>query len=850
MKMNLQLSGLFPYITFAKTLGVFLFVFILSPTILKAEISEIIHQTGTISTLEDIYQLEVRTINTNNQTYALKLTLTQNSKIKFRGQTGQFIPSTNINFLNYHMLSPIAIEIPNKETLSGEYLLRVEVVNSLNQIVLVDQLRLSSQNNNTEENKTKKQSPIQFSGSASLYGQYSDVQGVNTFVPRNYVRAEVHPDIAIGGIPFGVDLLYSTEQSAFRQSINQAVFRFDPNTFRRQLSQKVQSKIPILSKSLDIEGLSNLNSLKEKFLQKKFPDFNKWKDQLADIDIEKYEQDLKQLQSLEQILASPQIEEKINRLSELVVKPKLSETEKAEVEQLKAFKKEILKLQAKEKEIKALAASYEKVADTYQKYKKAKQFADSKLIRDPSFLKQGIKKLDVISKGEKFLNGIDALSIGTTYPYYSRLSLSSLNLNGVHVELNPGPIYLAASVGQSARFTRDSINLFKPNITLAQNTIAAKVGLGSRHDSHLHFVYLDIKDKDESIDSNDIRPESNRIIGTDAKLSLFQNRLNIGGEFMTSLFTRDMEVEMTDGAEFRFQNLPVNNLLGEANNTSSFDIAWRAFGEFDLFNRNTKVRASIEEVGPNYFSLGAPNLINDIFRWKAEFRQSFLKNRVHLSAFARKDENNLDPLLTSSFTSTTSYGISGQIVLKNGTSVNGSYSPYAQDNNIGSTSEEFNSDATMLNISLGIPMKLGDSFNSHTMLTYLSHNLVSNIPGIDYDLKMYGISQNISFGSFSLNGNVNYTPNQIIADQNQEVLTVNASGNLLLFKSWQNTFGYQYLGITNQESRSGFYYTSTFPITKFADFEIRAQQNIYDFVLDAQNNNMDMVIWGGLRIRW
>jgi hypothetical protein len=848
-KMNLQLRGPFPFTSNTKFLFALSIICISFASSLKAEITQITHQTGSITTIEDLYLLEIHTNTTNPTPYSLKLSLKKQSREIYKSQTGQFLPTTNINILNHHLLNPISIQRPLSEELSGEYLLQIEVINSLNQITLVDQIRLSAQNTEATSEEPSKKAAIELSGTASIYGQYSDRQGFGSSVPQEYIRAELNPNLNIGGIPFGLDVLYSTEQSAFKQSINRVAFRFDANQFRAQMMAKFQEKMMSNLASFDEGQLQVVSDIKDKLLKKQFPKLDKWKEELKGIDIKQYEKQLTQLQSLTQILGSPQIEESLNKLKSLQDKEDLSTSEKANLKQLTAFKTEIEKLRAKEKEIKALKNTYEQLSKTYKKYQAAQKYANSNLIRDPSFLKKGLKDFNFLSKGQRFLNGIEALTIGTSYPYYSRLSLSSLNLDGIHVELNPGPVYLSASYGKTARFTLDSINLFSPRIDLAQNTLATKFGLGNKYDSHLHFVYININDRASGeAEALAVNPSSNRIIGTDAQVSLFQNNLTLGGEFMTSLYTRDMTMDEIDGPEFRFQNIPVNKFLGEANNSSSFDIAWRAFGDFALFKGNTNVKASIEEVGPSYFTLGAPNLLNDIFRWKTEFRQSLFKNRFHVSAFARRDENNLDPLLTSSTSSTTSYGISGQLVLKSGLSLNGSYAPYAQNNSIAQSNDQLSSDATMLSLNLGIPVKLGNA-SSYTQLSYLNHDLTSNIPNIDYDLEMYGITQSINFNTFSLNGTFNYTPNQIIGDKNQEVISFNGSGSISLFKAWQNTFGYQYLGITGQESRSGFYFTSTFPIAKFADFELRAQRNIYDQVEGLQSFN-DYVVNAGLRIRF
>lgn len=156
----------------------------------------------------------------------------------------------------------------------------------------------------------------------------------------------------------------------------------------------------------------------------------------------------------------------------------------------------------------------------------------------------------------------------------------------------------------------------------------------------------------------------------------------------------------------------------------------------------------------------------------------------------------------------------------------------------------------MFNALLGIPITIGNQFRSHTQFTYLSHDLKSNISGIDYNLKMYSISQSLNYKTSSINVAINYTPNQIINDLNQKVLTVNTSATVQLFSKWKNTLGFQSLNIKGLESRTGFYINSFFPIFPFADFEVRVQRNIYDTTLEATSNFQDIIGWGGLRVKW
>ncbi|MBP6236753.1 MAG: hypothetical protein KA536_11445 [Saprospiraceae bacterium] len=155
----------------------------------------------------------------------------------------------------------------------------------------------------------------------------------------------------------------------------------------------------------------------------------------------------------------------------------------------------------------------------------------------------------------------------------------------------------------------------------------------------------------------------------------------------------------------------------------------------------------------------------------------------------------------------------------------------------------------MLNVNLGYPVNITKQLSSYTQLTYLAQNLTSNISGIDYNLKMYGITQSITYSKTSFNIAANYTPNQVIGADNRKVTTINANGSFTLLDKWQNTIGIQYLSVSGVDKKTGYILTSSYPVLPFADLEIRAQRNIYAHLTELSSFN-ETVAWMGLTVRW
>ncbi|MBK9687506.1 MAG: hypothetical protein IPO65_06970 [Saprospiraceae bacterium] len=801
--------------------------------------------------LSDIYNMEINNPSGNPYTIQFLMELRKDNKIVYEVTTNQYSIVQPLSQTNEGVLQPLQVTRNLVDQVSGSYTLDVKVLDvNTKQILFANRFQIQSlRRDMNTEGKDKKSLDLQFSGNAAIYGQMASMQGIGSAVPQNFLRAEIYPDLTFKGIPVGLDILYSTEQNAFRQSINQVALRFDAQQFKQQMQQRLQSKVRSIEAIGSLTDINDLNSLKDKTMSKQFPKLNEWEAQLKDPKIQEGLGQLKQLESFDQIINDPEVKSTLSRKSALERKSSLTEVEKEEMKQLISYAAEIEKIKARAEQIRSISKEYQQYKGVGKKIAQAKKYADKDMFKDPGFLKNGLKSLGGLSKAEQLLGGFDAISVGTSFPFYSRLSLSSLPVNGVHVEWNPGKLYLAATYGKSARQTLNT-DFTKPQLTLAQNILATKLGYGSPQSTHLYLTYINISDRFNELSlNNNTKPQANKIIGTEGQVSLLGDKIKMGGELMASLLTRDHTIVTEGTQDFRKEAIPLSSLFGNVNNASSFDLAWKAHTEIRVIGNATKIKANIERVGPNYFSLGAPNLLNDMLRWKAEVRQTFLQNKITLSAFARQDANALDPLLTSVRSTTKSYGLSGNINIPKLPTLSLSFSPYAQNNEVIATNQDLNTNATMLNLNLGYAVNLSKQLSTYTQLTYLAQNLNSNISGIDYNLKMYGIVQAITYNMVSLNIAANYTPNQIIGNVNMAVATFNANGSFLLFNKWQNGVGIQFLSVSGLESKSGYMLTSSCPLFKFADVELRVQRNIYNNLTESTDFN-ETIAWTGLRVKW
>jgi hypothetical protein len=95
--------------------------------------------------------------------------------------------------------------------------------------------------------------PVQFSGSASVYGEYGKVFGDSLVESRPELRFSLDPTLSIYGLPLSFHALVSDQQSELRQMLNQFRFAIDPAALLRQ-NMGVPSPLSFLSfiKSLEL----------------------------------------------------------------------------------------------------------------------------------------------------------------------------------------------------------------------------------------------------------------------------------------------------------------------------------------------------------------------------------------------------------------------------------------------------------------------------------------------------------------------------------------------------------------------------------------------------------------------
>ena len=358
-----------------------------------------------------------------------------------------------------------------------------------------------------------------------------------------------------------------------------------------------------------------------------------------------------------------------------------------------------------------------KITDLITSADSSGQSIDSKSLKNPNKIKENAEELGLISSAEKFFLDVKTFGVGRTYPEFSDFTVSGVPVNGLNFAYNPGIFYFALAVGNNA----DGIN----NVSFKRSFLAGQLGVGGKENSHLFFTLLKMKDDPNSMlisagsagnasgSSNLLlTPQENVVLGTEGKLHLFDESIEINGEGAVSGFTRNQN----DG-DFINGSIPgfVSNLLTPKLSTA-FDYAWKGKVAYNNTPSTTYISVGAKKVGPGFVSLAAPNIRQDLFQFDLNFDQKFANKKITMKTFFKVYNDNL--IDWKQFTTTTmSYGINLGFYFPNVPYVQVNYSPYSQSNDNSIASQKVETSFDMFSLLTGYSYQFSGVYAS-TILSF------------------------------------------------------------------------------------------------------------------------------------
>jgi len=274
----------------------------------------------------------------------------------------------------------------------------------------------------------------------------------------------------------------------------------------------------------------------------------------------------------------------------------------------------------------------------------------------------------------RFLSNFKTFEVGKCRPNYSDLTLKGISVSGVNIEFTPGKFYAAFSTGKVKRAIKPS-EVTRP--TYKQKLLFGKIGVGEKRETHLYFTFMQVEDEVNSlpayseIDTFYVKPQSNLMLGSEGKLSLFENKFTLEGEVAVSMLTRDVQ-----SAELDIEGVPSGLMnLVDPKISSSADYAYSMKSSINL--SSTRLSGGIKMIGAGYTTLGNPNLINDRLTYNGRIDQTFAKKKISFSAYFKQHKDNLIDWKKAT-TTTTAYGINAGFRFKKIPYLQISYTPNFQ----------------------------------------------------------------------------------------------------------------------------------------------------------------------------
>ena len=443
-----------------------------------------------------------------------------------------------------------------------------------------------------------------------------------------------------------------------------------------------------------------------------------------------------------------------------------------------------------------------------------------------------------VSNWLKVLSNFKTFGIGETYPNYSPYTLNGVKATGVDMEFNPGIFYLAFSGLKNL----DAV----PDNTFRRDLLAGSIGVGEKQNSHFHITAMKVWDKENSLNlaNATTAPQENVVLGTSAMLKPFGEYFEIGGEFAASMLTRD--VTAADIVIKDFPNFLQNFIKPKI--SSSFDFMYEIKMKVNVDESNTKFEAGFKSVGPGYTSLGAPNIRQDINSLRFGITQSFVKKRIILKATLSRDVNNASGW-NSNTTTYLKMGYNLRLNFPSYPFVVIDYRPNSMRNDAGADSMKLDNNSTVLSFMTGYNMFNSSITNS---INFLFSSQFSNSLDAtnDYSIYNYFLSDNLALVSVPLNFGLSlgYTRNSSLFPTNS--MTTDFSVGYSFFEVWSNALGVNYTNEVDRNSKTGIYFTSTTPITKFIDFNFYLEKSFYKETLFQYGNIDDLIIRVSLSKSW
>jgi hypothetical protein len=231
---------------------------------------------------------------------------------------------------------------------------------------------------------------------------------------------------------------------------------------------------------------------------------------------------------------------------------------------------------------------------------------------------------------------------------FSQYSCAGINFLGGGVELQPETFPLRGKLfyGRLQKVIpfSDTITSYMQEPAFARFGGAASIEIGTRK-NNLELIFFRAADQAKSLvilDSGSLRPQENMVLEARTKQVLYE-RLSITFAYAFSAYTSDMRMPLRVYDSYTYADN--FGFLFRPRESSFFSSVYD--GQLDYAHNLFNVGFSYRRVDPNYQSMGALYMTNDVEETQANFSTTLFENKINFSASGGIQRNNLDKNLES-----------------------------------------------------------------------------------------------------------------------------------------------------------------------------------------------------------
>lgn len=497
------------------------------------------------------------------------------------------------------LLNSYTIHVVDSDDMEVEY--PVEYAVSFERPVIV-QDTIDSSDTKKGDRLSGLRNQVKLSGTIQVDAQASDGRYASQLSPTTFVRTYLTVNPEIGGLPFNLSYLHTTENNEYGNTINNLRFSFNYHQYAQRMREKLDAKLKERA-GTDLKASVPYN------IEEVNREYARLKDKFS----------------------GPTFRKQIEKNQELV---KYGETDTAfkRTYRYRRAKMELDSLPLQMKRLREL----DSLRTDYQKYELINTttagVVNYETYKSPSDYRRAVKRFGLSTPGGQWMLDVRQFDIGTFSANYNTLILNGVSVTGLNVEVNPGMLYGAFVWGNL--FTNYS-NPFSFDYTGKRSLMAGRIGLGRTDHFLMSITVSKAQDEGSKLlgDSlNAYRPAYNYVLGIDMRYRV--QSTEVGAEYAKSLVP-DKQTEGAGNYQYPFSR------LFEKNRDKQQSGAWAVYGTTRLKETNTQLKVTARAVDPYYYSYGAPFLRQDNFRLESKVAQPLMKQKLNFSFTYRFDRDNL-----------------------------------------------------------------------------------------------------------------------------------------------------------------------------------------------------------------